>query len=241
MFPSISATQLFCAVKAQLFLRVDYRTVPCGVTRPLLLRVTYSTDRTHKIRDDDVCTVLFFLPFSSYSVNLASMLMIRLQRTGRKHEPTFRVVLTDSKNGPKSGKYLKNLGWYDTRLKNDAAKQLDVEQVKHWMSKGAKLSLTLHNFLISQKVIEGKKLNALPKKTVQKKKEEAVAEAPKVEVKKEEVTEPAAETAPAEAKKEAVGESASKQAPVEVKKEESIPSPTVQLPFICKGDTFQTT
>jgi len=104
------------------------------------------------------------------------MLMIRLQRTGRKHEPTFRVVLTDSKNGPKSGKYLKNLGWYDTRLKNDAAKQLDVEAIKHWMSKGAKLSLTLHNFLVGQKVIEGKKLNALPKKTVQKKAEEAKPE-----------------------------------------------------------------
>lgn len=103
--------------------------------------------------------------------------MIRLQRTGRKHEPTFRVVLTDSKNGPKSGKYLKNLGWYDTRLENKADKQLDTEAIKHWMSKGAKLSLTLHNFLISQKVITGKKLNALPKKTVQKKAEEAPASA----------------------------------------------------------------
>lgn len=97
------------------------------------------------------------------------MLMIRLQRTGRKHEPTFRVVLTDSKNGPRSGKYLENLGWYDTRRKNDAGKQLDVEQIKYWMSKGAKLSLTLHNFLISQKVIEGKKLNALPRKSPVKK------------------------------------------------------------------------
>lgn len=102
--------------------------------------------------------------------------MIRLQRTGRKHEPTFRVVLTDSKNGPKSGKYLKNLGWYDTRLKNDSAKQLDIPAIKGWMSKGAKLSLILHNFLVGQKVIEGKKLNALPKKTVQKKAEEAPAE-----------------------------------------------------------------
>lgn len=113
------------------------------------------------------------------------MLMIRLQRTGRKHEPTFRVVLTDSRNGPKSGKYLKNLGWYDTRLKNDASKQLDVEAVKHWMSKGAKLSLTLHNFLVSEKAIEGKKLNALPRKTPIRKEAEpapaaaaAAAEAP---------------------------------------------------------------
>ena len=67
--------------------------------------------------------------------------MIRLQRTGRKHEPTFRVVLTDSKNGPKSGKYLKNLGWYDTRIKNKL-EQIDVEAVKQWTSKGAQLSVT---------------------------------------------------------------------------------------------------
>jgi len=104
------------------------------------------------------------------------MLMIRLQRTGRKHEPTFRVVLTDSKNGPKSGKYLKNLGWYDTRLKN-SVDQLDIEQIKHWLSHGAKPSVTLHNFLVSKKIIEGKKVNALPKKKPVKKVEEAPKEA----------------------------------------------------------------
>lgn len=94
--------------------------------------------------------------------------MIRLQRTGRKHEPTFRVVLTDSKNGPKSGKYLENLGWYDTRLDNKL-EQLNLEKIKYWISKGAKLSVTLHNYLVTKKAIEGKKINALPKKTVLKK------------------------------------------------------------------------
>jgi hypothetical protein len=49
------------------------------------------------------------------------------------------------------------------------------------MSKGAKLSMTLHNFLVSSKIIEGKKLNALPKKTVQKKEVEAAAPAPKAQ------------------------------------------------------------
>ncbi|MEA2715570.1 MAG: small subunit ribosomal protein [Candidatus Parcubacteria bacterium] len=132
--------------------------------------------------------------------------MIRLQRTGRKHEPTFRVVLTDSRNGPKSGKYLKNLGWYDTRLKNDAAKQLDVEAVKHWLSKGAKLSLTLHNFLIAEKVIEGKKLNALPRKTPvrNEEKEKKAAEpgqaaaSPKIEEAASAPTEAPAEETPME-------------------------------------------
>lgn len=96
------------------------------------------------------------------------MLMIRLQRTGRKHEPTFRLVLTDSKNGPKSGKYLENLGWYDSRLKNKL-EQLNVERIKYWISKGAQTSVTIHNYLVSQKVIIGKKMNALPRKTPIKK------------------------------------------------------------------------
>jgi ribosomal protein S16 len=80
--------------------------------------------------------------------------------------------LTDSKNGPKSGKYLKNLGWYDSRI-NNKVEQIDVDQVKYWTSKGAKMSVTLHNFFISNKVFEGKKINALPKKTPLKKPEEA--------------------------------------------------------------------
>lgn len=115
--------------------------------------------------------------------------MIRLQRTGRKHEPTFRVVLTDSKNGPKSGKYLENLGWYDTRIKNKTD-QMDVEKIKSWMSKGAKLSVTLHNYLVTQKVITGKKINALPKKSPIKKEGEVApaTEAPKTEAKPVEAT-----------------------------------------------------
>lgn len=96
------------------------------------------------------------------------MLAIRLQRTGRKHEPTFRVVLTDSKNGPKSGKFLENLGWYDARRDNKLD-QLNVEKIKYWMSQGAQPSLTLHNFLVTNKVVAGKKRNALPKKSPIKK------------------------------------------------------------------------
>jgi len=104
--------------------------------------------------------------------------MIRLQRTGRKHEPTFRVVLTDSKNGPKSGKYLKNLGWYDTRIQNKP-EQLETEEIKRWMGQGAKLSITLHNYLVTQKIIEGKKINALPLRTPIKKEVAPEASAPK--------------------------------------------------------------
>ncbi len=106
------------------------------------------------------------------------MLMIRLQRVGRKHEPVFRLVLTDSKNGPKSGKYLEVLGSFDARLENKI-EQFKIDRVHYWISKGAQLSDTVHNFLVSKKAISGKKINALPKKKPIAKAPEAGAEAPK--------------------------------------------------------------
>lgn len=104
------------------------------------------------------------------------MLKIRLQRVGRKHEPTFRVVLTDSQNSTKSGKFLEVLGSHDPRHKEMTA--LDADKIKYWMSKGAKVTDTMHNMLVSKKIIDGKKINVLPKKTVEKK-EEAAAPASK--------------------------------------------------------------
>jgi small subunit ribosomal protein S16 len=97
------------------------------------------------------------------------MLKIRLQRVGRKHEPTFRVVLTDSQNSTKSGRMLEVLGNHDPRHKDMTA--LNADRIKYWMSKGAKVTDTLHNMFVSKNIIEGKKINVLPKKTVPKKEE----------------------------------------------------------------------
>lgn len=89
------------------------------------------------------------------------MLKIRLQRIGRKNDPSFRAVLTDSKNSAKSGKFLEIVGTYNPK-QSDA--KFDAERIKYWVSKGAKLSDTMHNFLVDQKIFEGKKMNVLPKK-----------------------------------------------------------------------------
>jgi small subunit ribosomal protein S16 len=104
---------------------------------------------------------------------MAHMLKIRLQRVGRKHEPTFRLVLTDSQNSTKSGRYLEVLGNHDPRQKDKTI--IDADRVKHWISKGAQPSETVHNMLISKKIIEGKKVNVLPKKSPIKKEGEAQA------------------------------------------------------------------
>ncbi len=115
------------------------------------------------------------------------MLKIRLQRVGRKHEPVFRVVLTDSKNSTKSGKYLEVLGSFDAR--RDARQLVNADRVKYWISQGVQPTPTMHNFLVSKKIITGKKVNVLPKKSPIK-----------AEVKAEEAK-PAAPTPAAEAPK----------------------------------------
>lgn len=89
------------------------------------------------------------------------MLKIRLQRIGRKNDPSFRAVLTDSKNSTKSGKFLEILGTYNPKA---GEKNLMNDRIKYWISKGAKPSDTMHNFLVHDKVITGKKINVLPKK-----------------------------------------------------------------------------
>jgi len=134
------------------------------------------------------------------------MLKIRLQRVGRKHDPSFRIVLTDSKNGPKSGKFLEILGHYDP--KKDIRK-VNGERVKELMATGAQVSDTVYNILVSEKVIEGKKINVLPRKSPivdeEKLKAEAEAAEAKAEGEEEEVkneAETSSETPEADTTKE---------------------------------------
>ena len=92
------------------------------------------------------------------------MLKIRLKRVGRKHDPSYRVVLIDSQRGPKSGKINEILGFYDPRKD---IKELKADEIRNWISKGAQVSDTVHNILVGEKVIEGKKINVLPRKSPQ--------------------------------------------------------------------------
>lgn len=100
------------------------------------------------------------------------MLTIRLQRRGRTNDPSFRVIVVDSKRSTKTGNYVELLGSYDARTDRV---ELQAERIKHWMKEGAQVSDTVHNLLISQKVIEGKKRNVLPRKSPPKKEEVAAA------------------------------------------------------------------
>jgi len=90
------------------------------------------------------------------------MLKIKLQRVGKKHDPSYRVVVTDRRTGPKSNKHVEILGHYDTIRKT---KELKEDRIKYWISKGAKPTDTVYNILVKAGVIEGKVKNVLPKKS----------------------------------------------------------------------------
>ena len=101
------------------------------------------------------------------------MLTVRLQRVGRKNDPSFRMVIIDSKRGVKSADYIEMVGFYNPRQKTVDVK---ADRIKHWISVGAKPTDTVHNILVNQKVIDAKKVNPLGKKTPILKEKEEVAE-----------------------------------------------------------------
>jgi small subunit ribosomal protein S16 len=90
------------------------------------------------------------------------MLKMRLQRIGRKNDPSYRVVVTDSRNAAKRGTHADTLGFYTPK---SGEFKVDAVRVKKWISNGVQVSDTVHNFLVAQKIIEGKKKNVLPKKS----------------------------------------------------------------------------
>ncbi len=98
------------------------------------------------------------------------MLKIRLQRVGRKHEPSFRLVLTDSKNSSKSGRFAELLGSYDPRKSLEALK---ADRIKHWLAQGAGVTGTVNNLLIKKGIIRGKKIHVGMDNVVPAPKEEA--------------------------------------------------------------------
>ncbi len=130
------------------------------------------------------------------------MLKIRLQRVGKRNHPAFRMVLTESKNSTKSGKFLEILGNHNPITKHT---EIDAERVKHWIKNGVQLTGTVNNLLINKGVIKGEKVDKNPKKTVAKKEEEKVEAKPEV---KPEVKEEVAAETKEEVKPEAPAETA---------------------------------
>jgi small subunit ribosomal protein S16 len=82
------------------------------------------------------------------------MLTIKLQRRGKKHQPSFRLVVQE-KRSKLDGDFIDDLGWYNPRTKEA---ELNAERVKYWIGVGAQPSPTVHNLLVTKGVAEGTKI-----------------------------------------------------------------------------------
>ena len=115
------------------------------------------------------------------------MLVIRFLRTGKKNQPNFKIVVTEKRNPPRAGRFVEQVGSYNPLTKEKVLKQ---DRIKYWISVGAQPSDTVRNLLISEKIIEGKKIDVhkKSKKPAEEKMTEAKppsSEAPLEEPKKE--------------------------------------------------------
>ncbi len=138
------------------------------------------------------------------------MLTIRLSRVGKKNYATYRLIISEKHRDP-YGKALEILGAYNPHTKE---LKIEADRVKHWISKGAQMSPTVNNLLITKEIIKGDRLKASKrgKKALEAEKA-AKAEALKPAPKAEEAA--PAEEAPAAEEKAEAPEEKKEEAPAE--------------------------
>lgn len=122
------------------------------------------------------------------------MLVIRLRRIGRKHDPHYRIVVTEH-TSPVQGKFIDEIGHYHPKSKELV---IDAALMTEWLNKGAKPSNTVSRLAgkleITHKHIVVTQKQAEPKKKAQEAAAAKAEKAAKPEVKEEAVaTEPEAD------------------------------------------------
>jgi small subunit ribosomal protein S16 len=70
---------------------------------------------------------------------------IRLQRFGRKKNPFYHIVITDSRN-PRDGRFIEKIGTYNPQT-IPATIDINVDKAVDWMNKGAQPSDTARRIL----------------------------------------------------------------------------------------------
>jgi small subunit ribosomal protein S16 len=63
------------------------------------------------------------------------MVKIRLRRVGAKKQPSYRVVVTDSR-APRDGRFIEAIGFYNPRTEPETV-QIKEDRALHWLSVGA--------------------------------------------------------------------------------------------------------
>ena len=81
------------------------------------------------------------------------MLAIKLKRIGKKHQPSYRLIVTEKRH-KLVGRYVEDLGWFNPLLNK---KEFNAERIAHWLKIGAQPTDTVHNLLVTAGLIKAAK------------------------------------------------------------------------------------
>jgi small subunit ribosomal protein S16 len=147
------------------------------------------------------------------------MLVIRMQRTGRKGHAMFRVVVQESRVTPTSGKVVALVGSYDPHGKTAT---LDKDKASFYLKNGARPSPRVVRLLTDQKV-------KLPAWVITPEAKQRAVRNPEKLRKNQPAAEPEPAAAPAEQAAEPTAEApAATEAPVSEEKAETTTEPEDQ-------------
>ncbi len=103
------------------------------------------------------------------------MLRIRLRRVGKKKQPSYRLVVADSR-APRDGAFVETIGTYNP-LTEPATVTIDEARARDWLSKGAVPSDRVTVLLAKQGIGDMPVYDAQPRQDKSAKKGDAAAEA----------------------------------------------------------------
>ena len=81
---------------------------------------------------------------------------IRLRRTGAKKQPSYRLIVADSKS-PRDGRFIEILGHFNPR-RTPVELVLDEEKTKRWLGNGAQPSDTVARLLADRGLYDKSKV-----------------------------------------------------------------------------------
>ena len=84
------------------------------------------------------------------------MLRIRLRRQGKTKQPSYRIIVTESRN-PRDGAFVESIGIYDP-LTSPETVLVNEERLRHWVGVGAQPSDTVRKLLVRKGIDSGAKV-----------------------------------------------------------------------------------
>ena len=77
---------------------------------------------------------------------------MRLKRVGAKKQPSYRVVIADSRS-PRDGRFIEQIGSYNP-LSNPVDIRIDAEKAQKWLACGAQPTETVKSLLKKTEILK---------------------------------------------------------------------------------------